>query len=678
VRWFRTVKATESDNCLHHLLLSLGNFSTELELLSQGSLLQSFVHARLFTVSEDPATKETSAMALVKKHVNSQLVHMPAGARTYDQQLVAATRVIRSLSLDNMTVADDLPTALFTKIKDQCDEEVKTFCEERKDSLVKSMHRQLLSIFPALSSLEDVQAEGDFPSFVIFNLADLPRSPEQNRESYEEHRKARIDIAKAVAHCKQASQERTKSLTFVGAGGVGKTVKMLLAGLCCFSQGLFVIAASLAGKRTSAENNGEHILLAFQLPTNDALTSVQAAEKAVSFLLRDPKRLQLLLRADVVLLDEMGTISAQVLATLDMIMRRVRKSSHWLGGCLLFTTVDHRQLKRMRGLSPFLCPSLISSFVFHRLEVTLRTHSKELQRIQAISRIPADTLNDTIKIEFSNLLRAHCSWAENIDSAETPENAVHCFARHEPCKRAEVKILKRAKAKHQGLITNHLATDWETVLLQDHSVLATKTTSDALDRVAKPPRELLFYPFAACELTFNDSKSHFFQSQLCMLLGKVPSQQQLDQFKDVTSCRAPTASMNSLRHRRTKKIVPSWLGGDQSREACRSETQSRQSWPCWIERPTWTEAQNCDDHPFGCGLHRAYLGHSTKPIKRHGIVGGSANHSHTVTNKVAKRHVVYRRSTGNHRCSLASIIIHRSGFTLCDSFAGCFMQRLPE
>jgi hypothetical protein len=442
------------------------------------------------------------------------------------------------LSLDDVIVTDDLPSALFTKIRDQCEEEVNAFCKQRKDSLTKSMHRQLMVTFPTLPSLEESQADVIFPNCVTFDLSGLPRSSEQSTESYEEHQKARVDVEKAVAHYKQASPERTKAIAFVGAGGVGKTVEMLLAGSYCVSQGLFVITASLAGKR-SAENNGEHIHLAFQLPTNETLTAVQAAERAVVQLLRDPKRLQLLKRADVILLDEMGPISAQLLATLDMIIRRLRKSSHWFGGCLLFTTVDHRQLKPIRGLSPFLCPSLISSFVFHRFQAPLRTHGKELKRIQAISRLPADALNETLKDEFSNLLRTHCSWAESIDSTNTPDDAVFCFARHEPCKRAEAKLLKRVREKYKGWITTRVADDWETTLLQNHSMPATVTTSDALDREAKPPRELLFYPFAAYELTFNDSKNRFFQSQLCMLPQEVPSQEQLDAFDDVVLYRAP-------------------------------------------------------------------------------------------------------------------------------------------
>ena len=217
------------------------------------------------------------------------------------------------------------------------------------------MHRRLSTIFPSLLSLQAIQ-DSTFDDSVALDLINLPRSAEQSMPSFEEHQKARIDIEQAVAHYKMATPERTKAIAFVGAGGVGKTVEMLLAGLYCITQGLFVISMSLAGKR-SAENNGEHIHLSFHLPINETLTAVQAAERAVVQLLRDPKRLQLLKRADAMLLDELGPINAQLLAILDMVLRRIRKSSHWFGGILLFTTVDHRQLKLIRGLSPFLCPS---------------------------------------------------------------------------------------------------------------------------------------------------------------------------------------------------------------------------------------------------------------------------------------------------------------------------------
>jgi hypothetical protein len=37
--WFRTVKATESERFLYHLLISMGKFNCEFELVSQGTLI---------------------------------------------------------------------------------------------------------------------------------------------------------------------------------------------------------------------------------------------------------------------------------------------------------------------------------------------------------------------------------------------------------------------------------------------------------------------------------------------------------------------------------------------------------------------------------------------------------------------------------------------------------------
>ena len=68
---------------------------------------------------------------------------------------------------------------------------------------------------------------------------------------------------------------------------------------------------------------------------NEQVLIVEAAEKAIVELQRDPKRWDLLCRMDVLLLDELGQINAQLLTILDMILRRIRKSTHWFGGILV-------------------------------------------------------------------------------------------------------------------------------------------------------------------------------------------------------------------------------------------------------------------------------------------------------------------------------------------------------
>jgi hypothetical protein len=83
------------------------------------------------------------------------------------------------------------------------------------------------------------------------------------------------------------------------------------------------------------------------------------------------------------------------------------------------------------------------------------------------------------------------------------------------------------------------AIDWEQTKYQQHPVSASEGASNSLDRVCKPPRELSFFPNAVYELTFNDPECRFFQSQLCILLSEVPTQQQIDQWEDIEVYRAP-------------------------------------------------------------------------------------------------------------------------------------------
>ena len=64
IYWFRTAKPSQPENFLYHLLLSLGEYNTELELLCQGSMVKSFIHAGLFTSSDDPLERDESVKTL--------------------------------------------------------------------------------------------------------------------------------------------------------------------------------------------------------------------------------------------------------------------------------------------------------------------------------------------------------------------------------------------------------------------------------------------------------------------------------------------------------------------------------------------------------------------------------------------------------------------------------------
>lgn len=57
--------------------------------------------------------------------------------------------------------------------------------------------------------------------------------------------------------------------------------------------------------------------------------------------------LHLLMTMDVLLLDEVGTLSAQELSQLDCILRNIRHSNTPFGGVLIFSSMDHQQIGKV-------------------------------------------------------------------------------------------------------------------------------------------------------------------------------------------------------------------------------------------------------------------------------------------------------------------------------------------
>jgi hypothetical protein len=385
IYWFKTVKATDSERFLYHLLISMGRFNCEFELVSQGSLRQAFIHARLFTESNDLNDQQQSMYDLVRKYITTQLVYLPAGTRTFDRQVVASFNAIQGLLLRDEIISDSLPSALYTRLRQDCSETAEAYCENSRTVLIESLYGSLKKAGIEQLPTRDALKTATFNDPIPFDILAIPKSPNQPDDSYEEHMQSYTKVQDMVAHYKQATKVKTKSLCYVGAGGVGKTTAMQVAGIYCLSQGLNVLSTTLMGKRGAAIA-GEHLHLRFKLATNEYCTSARAAEQAICRLLRDPQRVEILRRVDVILIDELGQIDARLLSIIDMIFRRIRKTNQFFGGTIIVTSMDVQQLKPIHGLPPLLCPVLISSFLYHEFLVSVRaSQDPALQRIQQIS-----------------------------------------------------------------------------------------------------------------------------------------------------------------------------------------------------------------------------------------------------------------------------------------------------
>jgi hypothetical protein len=127
-----------------------------------------------------------------------------------------------------------------------------------------------------------------------------------------------------------------------------------------------------------------------------------------------------------------------------------------------------------------------------------------------------------------------------------PETVVYCFGRHAPCRWAEAEVLRKVKAKYIARLATRRCINWEETKLQSNPVMASTATSLTLVRKMKNPRELILFPYGIYELTYNNPRGNFFQSQLCILLDTVPAQNDLDSWKDIEVYRPPPHGVNKI------------------------------------------------------------------------------------------------------------------------------------
>ena len=91
---------------------------------------------------------------------------------------------------------------------------------------------------------------------------------------------------------------------------------------------------------------------------------------------------------DILFIDEIGQLPAELLAVLDIILRRLRDTNIFMGGVIIICTIDHTQLQPVEG-RPFLTSShVITCFKMMKLTTSVRAAGDEnLQRIQEIARM---------------------------------------------------------------------------------------------------------------------------------------------------------------------------------------------------------------------------------------------------------------------------------------------------
>ena len=84
-----------------------------------------------------------------------------------------------------------------------------------------------------------------------------------------------------------------------------------------------------------------------------------------------PEKENILKCLDILFIDEIGQVPAELLSVIDIILRRIRNSQIVFGGVLVIGTMDHTQLQPVTGRPLLLSSLIITCFVMVKLETSV-------------------------------------------------------------------------------------------------------------------------------------------------------------------------------------------------------------------------------------------------------------------------------------------------------------------
>ena len=369
-----------------------------------------------------------------------------------------ASELFDSVIIDNELTTLDLPAVqqsiLFYKINERNDALLHDVKSKVIDAALKELGHDTIqnSKIPTkdklMASTKDNPVEWD-------SVENFVQNTSQPTQSYTEQKIA-------VKLCKDATDNylRLDSL-FVkcsgirGAAGSGKTWVMEYSLIYVVCQGLNVITTSHIARR-AIQLGGKHIAYLFGIPYSRLKwTPQRSAELALHCIMRKPVLYKFLQALDVICVDELAQSSSNMLAILDIIMRRVKGMQTFMGGLLVFFTLDHLQTQPINERPILTSPQIVPCFQMVKLQTSVHTaEDPPFQRIQTIARMPLSVLqdeNNDYVDKFIGLVSNHCTFVSSWDDPTINEKTYRLYLKKIPAKAAS-----RQYAEHVRDVYNQI------------------------------------------------------------------------------------------------------------------------------------------------------------------------------------------------------------------------------
>jgi len=216
--------------------------------------------------------------------------------------------------------------------------------------------------------------------------------------------------------------------------------------LYAMSKGLRVSTTAMMANR-SLQLGGSHWHKILNLPIERNLSTHRRAELAILKLLQDPTKLDFIRTFKTLCCDEMRQVSSEMLATIDIIFRRIRNSEIYLGGILIICSMDCTQIQPVEG-RPFLTSArIILCFKMVALAHSVRACEETFKRIQEIARYSNSKFHESPELveEFVTKCSDHFTFVSNWDNDAITPSTFRLYSRRVLAKDAAKQFVDRVR-----------------------------------------------------------------------------------------------------------------------------------------------------------------------------------------------------------------------------------------
>jgi len=456
---FSAVKPDSPHKFFIHLLYRFGRFICDMDLFTVSSLCESFSRAGLLNEHPDDDSAATARDAdwLLHFWARRELFNGSYTTKAFGTALERAHEYIHDVFFGRMFHVGGVPLVDMASMAWELTEQVTAAWAERRKRLaetlvgcvnisaaqrgplVEELKRSTLRQ-PYLPLSAGAQPQGTGPPAWEPGIR-RAASVGQTLASFNEQTEVYEMGCEILDAARSGLTSWVPGLLLVGMAGSGKT--HVLRQLALYAMGLgFDIEYTALQSRKALQFGGVHVHKLFNFePRHEKQPPHIQAKAAVSSLSQAPGRWALLQVTHCLFIEEVGLLSAQTIAAMDIVLRVIRNNQVPFGGAVVMASGAVPQLAQLNGDTFWSSTLLITSFRVALFEESIRYLNREHHELVCLMEKPQSSPADIARAW--QIVEQNCNFVDRWD--DIPNAATMVFGKQEAEKAAVQRYIRRVQ-----------------------------------------------------------------------------------------------------------------------------------------------------------------------------------------------------------------------------------------